>query len=231
MLGSDYFSVMSSADEKIFFRRKLPHIQPRDSMFFVTFRLYGSLPAVVMINRREEYEAELYLSKIEARKNGESIDPSLNQRYYFERFDEMLEKYSGSPKYLQYGDIAQTVIDSIEYWNGKRLTAVYYCMMPNHVRIVIDIGDYPVAQFQNKPSYRLSRIMETLKGYTAKSANKILLRTGRFWQKESYDHVVRSGNELNRIIQYVMNNPVKSGLVKTPEEWKWTYINKKYFIL
>jgi len=40
---------------------------------------------------------------------------------------------------------------------------------------------------------------------------------------ESFDHYSRSDEETERIIAYVMNNPVKAGLVKSPEDWKWSY--------
>jgi REP element-mobilizing transposase RayT len=65
--------------------------------------------------------------------------------------------------------------------------------------------------------------MQSLKWYTAKECNKILNCTGQFWQHESYDHVVRNEEELNRIIEYILNNPVKAGLVETHEDWKWNY--------
>ncbi len=54
-------------------------------------------------------------------------------------------------------------------------------------------------------------------------ANKILNRKGAFWQHESYDHVVRDGNELERIINYVLHNPVRAGLVSSRDQWKWSY--------
>ncbi len=218
-------------DEIIFFRRKLPHIQPKDSLFFITFRLFGSLPANIITALREEYESEVRLLKEESQARRDHFDPSVLHRWYFERFDEFLEKYSDGPQYLLKNEVALTVADSLHFWSGKRYTLVAFCIMPNHVHLIIDIGGFQITEYKNKSSYKLSRIMETLKGYTAKSANKILSRTGSFWQKESYDHVVRDGNELNRIIRYVMDNPVKAGLVNNPEEWKWTYVNEKYFIL
>ena len=46
---------------------------------------------------------------------------------------------------------------------------------------------------------------------------------GSFWQAESYDHVVRNG-ELERIISYVLENPVKAGLVEDWEQWPYTYL-------
>ena len=65
--------------------------------------------------------------------------------------------------------------------------------------------------------------MKRVKGYTAREANRMLKRTGeQFWQQESFDHWPRDDHEFFRIIQYIENNPVKAGLVRSPEEWKWS---------
>jgi REP element-mobilizing transposase RayT len=66
-------------------------------------------------------------------------------------------------------------------------------------------------------------IMRWLKGRTSRVANHVLGRTGTaFWQNESFDHWVRSGEELQGLIAYVENNPVKAGLVETKEQWRWS---------
>ncbi len=62
-----------------------------------------------------------------------------------------------------------------------------------------------------------ARTLQSLKGYTARQANRILQREGAFRQAESYDRVVRDAAELERIVVYVLNNPVKAGLVS---EWQ-----------
>ena len=67
----------------------------------------------------------------------------------------------------------------------------------------------------------IAKIMHSLKRYTAAKANKILGRKGAFWQHESYDHVIRSQEEFDKIINYIQQNPVKAGLVKNWREWKW----------
>ncbi len=67
-------------------------------------------------------------------------------------------------------------------------------------------------------------IFGSIKKYTARRINKILHRSGPFWMDESYDHVIRTADELERTIQYVLNNPVKAGLVASWEEWPWSYI-------
>ena len=69
----------------------------------------------------------------------------------------------------------------------------------------------------------LPDIMQSLKSFTAHKANQILERNGAFWQSESYDHVVRDEQEWWRILRYVVNNPVKAGLVENWHQWQWTY--------
>ena len=66
-------------------------------------------------------------------------------------------------------------------------------------------------------------IMQPLKGYTARKANRLLGRSGAFWQHESYDHVVRNASEWQRIITYVFNNPIKAGLMDQWQKWQWSY--------
>jgi hypothetical protein len=68
-----------------------------------------------------------------------------------------------------------------------------------------------------------SRLMKSLKGFTAREANRLLGRTGEpFWQRESYDHRVRDDAEWNRIAHYIEDNPVKAGLVSCAREYLWS---------
>ena len=107
--------------------------------------------------------------------------------------------------------------------------------MANHVHVVFtplamqpsDIAQTDSLRANNsdaEPNYHaLSFIMQSLKGYTAWKANRLLGRSGKFWHHESYDHVVRDPIELQRIVTYVLNNPVKAGLVDKCEKWQWSY--------
>jgi hypothetical protein len=64
-----------------------------------------------------------------------------------------------------------------------------------------------------------------LKGFTAHQANLLLGMHGPFWQDESYDHLVRSGAEFERIQAYIEQNPVKAGLATTAEDFLWSSAN------
>jgi hypothetical protein len=65
--------------------------------------------------------------------------------------------------------------------------------------------------------------MHSLKSYTATKSNRLLNRSGQFWQHESYDHIVRDRKELIGFREYVLNNPVKVGLVVSAEQWPWSF--------
>ena len=83
--------------------------------------------------------------------------------------------------------------------------------MPNHVHVLVT------------PRVVATRWLAPLKGFTAHEANELLGRHGQaFWQDESYDHLVRSEVEFDRIQFYIEENPVKAGLVSEPEQHLWS---------
>jgi REP element-mobilizing transposase RayT len=74
-----------------------------------------------------------------------------------------------------------------------------------------------------EPRIHPSLLMKSLKGATAREANRLLGLTGTaFWQKESYDHWVRDAAEFERVRRYIENNPVKAGIVQAAEEYRWS---------
>ena len=86
-----------------------------------------------------------------------------------------------------------------------------WVIMPNHVHVVLE------------PRVAMPSIMRWLKGRTGRMANRILGGTGMsFWQEESFDHWLRSEEELQEAIEYVEGNPVRAGLVETKEQWAWS---------
>ncbi|MFH0990737.1 MAG: transposase [bacterium] len=88
-------------------------------------------------------------------------------------------------------------------------------------------GDVQRTGRDSVTSYGVTGIIGSLKKFTALRANKILGRSGAFWQDESYDHVVRDNDELEKTIWYVINNPVVACLVDCWEQWPWTYCAKR----
>jgi len=67
----------------------------------------------------------------------------------------------------------------------------------------------------------LSRIMQGIKSTSAHRINKILHRSGRLWQHESFDRILRSEEHLELKLEYIGLNPVRAGLVQRPEDYRW----------
>ncbi len=111
--------------------------------------------------------------------------------------------------------------------------------MPNHVHLVLlpIESDEPHDESRSEIGDRddgispLSKFMHSLESYTAHEANKCLGRQGAFWQRESYDHWIRDDDELERIVQYVQNNPVKAGRVSRPEDWYWSSCHDRFLTM
>lgn len=239
---------MSNFDYKISYRRNLPHIQPVGATFFVTFHLAGSLPRSVLQQRRME-DSQLAAEKARLLKLQSDVRPSSSKhitpeqkrqhrewkRQWFRKFEKILDNAESGPVWLKDDRIAEMVAESLHYRDGKVYSLDAYCIMANHVHVVftplaiqpaksktVNVSD-DRTQTDSLCYRSLSSILQSLKGYTARKANQLLGRRGAFWHHESYDHAIRNTSEWGRIITYVLNNPVKAGLVDEWEKWQWSY--------
>jgi REP element-mobilizing transposase RayT len=209
--------------EKTYYHRHLPHYQPEFATFHIVYRLAGSLPRHVLEELRHEKELLKLNDNV---TNKKCPQPS---RLYFERFDALLGETSSGPIWLKEFDIAIIVKDAIHFRDNKLYNLIAYCIMPNHVHMLFELISNTNKNFRvGDSTYMITKILASLKKYTALRANRILKRSGAFWQHESYDHVIRDSDELERTIWYILYNPVKAGLVKHPDNWKWSYCKPEY---
>ncbi len=206
-------------ENKNFYRRNLPHINKEYSYYFVTFRLFGSLQKEIIIELKKYYYTNkkiiLNLNTSESLKSKKLYDL---QKKYFGLFDGYLDTNKECINYLCEPRISKIVSDSIKYRDGREYRLNCFCIMPNHVHMVVYVKRF------DKPFYR---IMQSLKRHSARQSNIILNREGSFWHEESYDHIIRNPQEYFNIINYILYNPVKAGLVKNESDWKWSYCNFK----
>lgn len=86
-------------------------------------------------------------------------------------------------------------------------------VMPDHVHMLITPYE----------DWSLSRIMKRVKGVSSRQINVALGRTGRLWQDESFDRILRSDENVYRVGEYIAANPVRAKLVSAPEEYPWLW--------
>ena len=184
---------------------------PPGATLFVTFRLAGSLPGQVIEQLKAEYAQPEYTEE-------DAVQSYARQRRYFGAFDQLLDTTNHGPTWLQQSEIAAVVAEALHFRAGREYTLWAYCLMANHVHLLVSLPDV-----EHQPFYR---ILQSLKARTARRCNELLGRMDTaFWQAESYDHYVRDASEMDRIIAYILNNPVKAGLVEDWTKWPYTYLN------
>lgn len=200
-----------------YYRRNLPHFHPKNAIFFLTYRIDLSLPkeALRKINQKRR--------ELKAKVDDHRLSSTNKDKLLFDYFDRLLAAQTESQQWLVNADAAQTVIDSLLYFHHKRYDLICTLVMPNHVHTLLR-----VAENEFEESLTLEEIVSTHKKYTATQINKILNRKGQFWQHEGYDHVVRDEKELYRILVYILQNPVKAGLVDDFLKWPHYWLNPDY---
>jgi REP element-mobilizing transposase RayT len=186
-------------------RGYLPHFDGGEIPQFITFRLGDSLPQTVLEGWRIELEKEA----------GFDIEVALRRR-----IEAYLDQGYGKC-YLKDERVAAMIQDSLLFHDGKRYRLSAWVVMPNHVHFLAT----PCVGVE------LSDIQHSLKSYTAHEANKILGRTGQFWQQESFDRFIRDHKHFLDVVAYIENNPVKARLCRTPEQWPfssaWFHVQKE----
>jgi REP element-mobilizing transposase RayT len=177
-------------------RGYLPHYDGGEIPQFITFRLGDSLPHTVLDKWRMEFEKE----------TGFDIEAALRRR-----IEAYLDQGYGKC-YLKDERVARMVQDSLLFHDGERYRLSAWVVMPNHVHFLAT----PCVGVE------LSDIQHSLKSYTAHEANKILGRTGQFWQVEAFDRFIRDHDHYTKTIAYIENNPVKAHLCEKPSSWQFS---------
>lgn len=127
--------------------------------------------------------------------------------------DRYLDRASVGPTWLHKEEIAQLVLRSFHYAECSLGFSDLHAwvIMSNHVHLLIS------------PHVKPARLLQSVKGYTAREANRILQRTGQpFWQSESFDHWIRDEQQFKRVRSYIETNPVCAGLVTHPDQYRWS---------
>ena len=170
----------------------LPHWRQTEVVYFVTFRLTDALPAEK--TRSWNAERARWLAD-----HPEPRTPMLEAEFH-RRFTARMNAWldAGHGSCVLRDPQARTIVeDTLRRFDGPRYRLGGHVVMPNHVHALVA----PAA------GHALSGILHTWKSFTAHEINGLLGRTGPLWQKESFDHIVRSPGQLERIEEYIRLNP------------------------
>jgi REP element-mobilizing transposase RayT len=144
------------------YRRKLPHLQPDNKIFFITF--------------------------------------STSRRWILP-------------------DLARDIVmETCLRGDGHRFELHALVVMPDHVHFAL------TPRWDERGPFSIQEITQEIKSVSAHRIDKETGHFGRVWQQESFDRALRREDDLHAKIQYMVNNPVRAGLVNAAAEYRWTWI-------
>lgn len=199
---------------------RLPHRFDTDKPIFITYRLKFTLPWSLLQTLNDKKACWFNeLKKLDRREQDLQIDKQAST--FFHWYDELLANQANTPDMLKQKEIRDIIIEALRFHDGLRYRLLAYCVMPNHVHVLI----HPLIQDSGE-IFPIAHVTYTWKRYTANRINKFLNRKGSLWQKESYDRMIRDETELANTLEYIVQNPVKTGLVKNWKDWPGTWMRE-----
>jgi REP element-mobilizing transposase RayT len=110
------------------------------------------------------------------------------------------------------------VLDAIKYFHKTRYWVTAAVVMPDHIHLILK----PVVSEPNA-EFSLSKILQGIKGFSAREINKVRGTKGVLWQDENFDRIVRDYDEYLEKWNYIRLNPVKTGLCQYPEDYPYLW--------
>jgi REP element-mobilizing transposase RayT len=181
-------------------RGYLPHYNNPETIQSVTFRLADSLPQ----SKLREIENELADSppgKIDAERR--------------KKIEAWLDAGKGCCA-LNHPALAALLQETLLKWDADRYRLFAWCIMPNHVHVLMET------------KAGLSKIVQSWKSYTGRWAMEKNAGLGlgvpgeALWMREYWDRYIRDSDHFDNVRAYIERNPVAAGLCKQASDWPWS---------
>ena len=179
-------------------RGYLPHNDSAHKIQSITFRLADSLPQ----KKLRQLENEL-----------EHLPESVRETERRKKIEQWLDAGAGCCA-LRHPELAAVMQETLLKYHGERYRLMAWCVMPNHVHVLIET------------MASLAKIMQSWKSYTGRWAMMKNAELGlgvpgkHFWMREYWDRYIRDGKHFEQVVRYIHENPVKAGLCSEPTRWR-----------
>ena len=104
-----------------------------------------------------------------------------------------------------------------------RFTLYATCVMPDHVHLLLE----PAIKEEDRAGaaifISLTEILHSLKSFTAHEINRRRQKRRPVWEKESFDRLIRSEQDLQEKFRYITRNPWDAGVVGPNEDYPWVW--------
>lgn len=85
------------------------------------------------------------------------------------------------------------------------------CLMPDHIHLPLGVLET-----------NLINLMDRWKSFTTNRLHRFGI-SGDIWQRSFFDHAMRSDEDLVKVAQYIIENPVRAGIVNEASEYPYSW--------
>ncbi|MGH7981747.1 MAG: DEAD/DEAH box helicase [Candidatus Udaeobacter sp.] len=160
-----------------------------------------------------------------------AMSQSVNEpRYYIRNlphFERPWAKYAitfATRNHRQLSERARDIVlESILTWKDRRYELYAACVMPDHVHLLIEPMIQRGAKSGNPVFFSLSKILHSIKSFTASRINKTEETNDPVWEAESFDRAIRSESDLREKFLYITGNPWAAGIGTRGKDYSWVW--------
>ncbi len=182
-------------DAVVIRRRSLPHWEQPGGVYFVTFRTADSIAKELIDDYHEKHDRLVGAYERLAPDKRVDIEREV-VRLYCRTMDRSLDAGAGACLFSRATETG-LMSSALTHFDGERYDLFAWSVMPNHVHVVMRCLE----------GHPMSKVLHSWKSFTATKLNRIHETKGEFWQKEYFDHLIRSQHDLTRLCNYVHCNP------------------------
>jgi ATP-dependent Clp protease ATP-binding subunit ClpA len=179
----------------------LPHWRQDGVTYFLTWRTLDSMP-------KERVDAWFAEREAWFKQNPEPWNPKTEEEYHRlfpDRWEKWLDECHGE-WVLARPELQKIVEDVLRHDDGVKYRLKDFVVMPNHVHVLVT----------PQGEHTLSDTVQEWKSVSAHRINKVLGHKDEFWQKEYFDHIVRSAEQLGKFRSYIQNHPRSGSDASSP---------------
>ncbi len=214
-----------------YIRNGLPHLHFIGATFAVTTNLHDAIPKSMQLKLQKDLRMRLL--EIEAKKSPCKEDQVAEaHRLYQHQMEELLHVSNKQEHLLKNPEAATIVADKILAFDGLFYKCYAFTVMSNHIHLLLDFsvqlpdgydGESELDSYTN-----LDIVMKRIKGGSAVAINRLFNRKGAVWKAGYYNRFIRNERHLANEYSYILNNPVKAGIVRDWREHPFTYSRAEF---
>jgi RecG-like helicase/REP element-mobilizing transposase RayT len=167
-----------------------------------------------------------------ARATSESVDETRYSRRNLPHFERPWAKYAITFSTRNHRRLSEKgrdiVLESILRWKDRRYELYAACVMPDHIHLLIEPMIERGGGSGNPVFFSLSRILHSIKSFTATQINRVEKTKQPVWETESFDRLIRSEQDLQEKFHYITRNPWDAGAAERGKDYRWVWYPGSY---